>query len=281
MSLEDEKEAEAMHPRVKKLLERQRIDQHTENWYAERRLRITASIAAAILGEDPYQTYADAFRKKTGLGPSFKGNKMTRHGHTHEPIAAELFERLTGKRLIEGDVGLVCHRKFHYLAASPDGAGYYEPFLIEIKCPFSRRIQHFVPEHYKAQMQLQMECCDIDVCYFVQYQPPTLLSKGILDIITVKRDPTWMARAIPVFDGFWTAVKVFYETLGQPVGTMMHDYTILPRGRNADSIDKPKRKKVKFNRIPDEQVLVVPDRNMFSEVMDALVEEQEEETTDE
>lgn len=215
----------SVHPDVNQLLNRVRIDQHTPNWYNERRLRITASIASAILGENPFENYNSVFLKKTGRGPARAESAATEHGHAKEHLARHLFEQATGLDVLPVDVGLVCHNSYNFLGASPDGVGAFEPFLIEIKCPFRRTIKHEVPMYYMAQMQLQMEVCNIDTCYFVQYCAPTVVSRGVLDIVTVKRDPEWMSKALPVFEKFWNDVKTFYEDIGQPIGTCVYDYT--------------------------------------------------------
>jgi hypothetical protein len=40
--------------------------------------------------------------------------------------------------------------------------------LVEIKCPFSRKVGGEIPFEYWVQMQIQMECADIDECEYVE-----------------------------------------------------------------------------------------------------------------
>jgi len=50
---------------------------------------------------------------------------------------------------------------------------------------------------------MQMECCNIEVCDFVQYRPFGHNQLGELLMITeVKRDRDWWAEYFPVFEEF-------------------------------------------------------------------------------
>jgi hypothetical protein len=40
--------------------------------------------------------------------------------------------------------------------------------MIEIKCPYSRVIEGLPMKDYWVQMQLQMECCNLNLCYFIE-----------------------------------------------------------------------------------------------------------------
>jgi hypothetical protein len=61
---------------------------------------------------------------------------------------------------------LIPHPEYSFLGASPDGIR-PDGVMIEIKCPFSR-IPTGIPElKYWIQMQIQMECCDMEECDFL------------------------------------------------------------------------------------------------------------------
>lgn len=73
------------------------------------------------------------------------------------------------------EYGMVCHPVIPFLGASPDGI-LYDGTMVEIKCPPTRKIEPFeVVPYYYSQMQLQMECCQLDrvdfvECKFYEYQ---------------------------------------------------------------------------------------------------------------
>ena len=59
--------------------------------------------------------------------------------------------------------------RYHFLGGSPDGIaldnkGIEKPIMIEVKCPFRRKIVHGkIPEHYYAQLQLNLAICNLDI----------------------------------------------------------------------------------------------------------------------
>ena len=70
------------------------------------------------------------------------------------------------------------------MGASPDGLiiGEEKIKLLEIKCPKTRKIMtsgdKIVPSYYLEQMQLQMECADVDFCDFWQCEFKILKMKS-------------------------------------------------------------------------------------------------------
>jgi hypothetical protein len=84
------------------------------------------------------------------------------------------------------DFGLMMHPTIDFLGASPDGIicrtkldgihkTKYVGRMLEIKCPLSRKINmsgpikdHICPLHYWIQVQLQLECCNLEECDFWQ-----------------------------------------------------------------------------------------------------------------
>ena len=157
-------------------------EQRTEGWYKMRKEKITASDGGCVLGVNDHEPQYKFLLKKTGE-PSFKGNQFTHHGKKFESIATMIYEHRLNVTV--GDYGLLCHPKYNFLGASPDGiVGLYKKNgkhltkyvgrMVEIKCPLIREIKHhggiFVicPEYYWVQVQLQLECCDLDECDFWQ-----------------------------------------------------------------------------------------------------------------
>jgi putative phage-type endonuclease len=230
------------------------VVQRSPEWYAKRRTRITASEAASVLGENPYETATDVLFKKFGLGKPFTGNIATRYGQQHEPTAIAAYCAALGRASFE--VGLIDYEsvhgpcpELHFVAGSPDGitvrfaptpcdgpvaepcpgtaraAGFIgpcgarpapylteaaveavlgtrdvEPVMLEVKCPFRRRIVHGqIPKQYYAQVQLNMLICGMERADFVEFRPKPFE----LNIVRCYPDKQWLARSIPVMQAFY------------------------------------------------------------------------------
>ena len=101
-----------------------------------------------------------------------------RHGVLTEDITKYIFNKIYNVKI--KDCGLIHHPIYkNQLAASPDGYFYLtdgfgneivdiEPCLIEIKNPFSRVINFLVPYKYWVQIQIQLCCTDLKICYYVE-----------------------------------------------------------------------------------------------------------------
>lgn len=164
------------------------IAQRTQPWLDARNKVLTASEFASCfkLTEDVIRPYVEfskrddfparprksagkdsaaaLIKKKAGLGIPFKGNRYTEFGTLYEPVAACIYQQMTGKRLYE--FGLIPHPTVPFLGASPDGCR-EDGILLEIKCPSSRVPDGRIPFEYWCQMQLQLECCDLAYCDFL------------------------------------------------------------------------------------------------------------------
>lgn len=67
---------------------------------------------------------------------------------------------------------------------------------------------------------MQMECCDIEVCDFVQYRPFGHRGQGEEFMITeIKRDREWWAKHFPLFQEFHEQVQD-YKKNGERVLTL-------------------------------------------------------------
>jgi putative phage-type endonuclease len=214
-----------LHPRVRAVLERPRIMQHTDNWFNERKLRLTASDIAGVMGLNPYSHPKQIFKKKTGRGPPRWTSFSCQHGLATEEEARKVYEVITGIEMMEEDVGLLVHEKLDFIGASPDGIAKYVPILLEIKCPTTRKIiQSQIPSYYIPQIQIQMEVCNIDECHFMQYRPPTTFENGVVDIVSVKRDNRWFREeCLPILSEFWHNVVEYYISIDKPIGTQVEN----------------------------------------------------------
>jgi len=180
-----------MNDTVKKLINTIQYTQRTEEWHSIRKTLITASSASSLLVRDKKtcQSYVEQYeledifdynggccnpyssRKQFILDKckknSFKGSIATFWGQTYEPVVTDIYSNLTNKKINE--FGLIVHPEYEWLGASPDGIT-SDGVMIEIKCPFRRKITGIPPLYYWIQVQLQLEVCNLEDCDFVEYE---------------------------------------------------------------------------------------------------------------
>jgi putative phage-type endonuclease len=141
-------------------------EQRSPEWYKFRENLLTASGWGNILGY--IGSRKEVLLQKCGYEPAqFKGNEYTRWGTKYEPIATRIYERRTGKTII--DFGCMRHPapENFFLGASPDGIS-DDGVMLEIKCPPRRVICGTPTDYYWAQMQGQLEVCDLERCDFLE-----------------------------------------------------------------------------------------------------------------
>ena len=158
-------------------------EQRSPEWFAMRNNKITASDAGMVLGLNKYEAQYQFVLNKV-FGKEFISNEFCYHGKKFEQVVTMYYEY--NYDVIVDEFGLLGHSKYDFLGASPDGIvskykrdGVTPTHLLgrmlEIKCPFRRKICYtgdikgdICPIYYWCQVQLQLECCDLDECDFVQ-----------------------------------------------------------------------------------------------------------------
>lgn len=155
-------------------------DQRSDSWHLRRSEMMTASeITKAFKSATPSARKELLMRKIEGQKP-MQGGSMTAclWGTQFEPIAKEIYGDIQGGADIV-DTTCVVHPVHKFLGASPDGIVLTkDPLdprwgkLVEFKCPISRPFTQDspIPDAYYHQMQMQMECCNIDECDYVEMQ---------------------------------------------------------------------------------------------------------------
>lgn len=181
------------HHNTIRILNLPTIKQKTPEWYNTRDNILTASDCATVLGLNPYKSRKQLFKEKIKNSKPFLGNFMTEHGNKYEPIAIAKYESIYNDKIYE--TGLYIHNDYPWLGASPDGVT-SSGKLVEVKCPYKRKIEHNVPTHYYPQIQVQLEVLDVDECIFIQYKPACDTEDEIFDVLNVQRDPDWMNQNI-------------------------------------------------------------------------------------
>ena len=194
------------HPKVVELLKCEQWEQRKPEWYERRKTLITASDCAGALGIPAFCGQRGDIRAeliKSKCHNVFKGNMFTRHGCENEDMVRDRAMAVLGMKVLE--FGLLVHPQLAWLGASPDGVTTCGN-LIEIKCPYKRQpIPGEIPHHYMPQVQVQLEVCDLDLCYFVEWMPAHLSDTGaeILTILPIERDRAWFAAYRDTFHEFW------------------------------------------------------------------------------
>jgi putative phage-type endonuclease len=138
--------------------------QRSPEWYIFRENMITASDWGKVMGY--IGNDVELLRNKLGI-TQFKGNAATQFGTKYEAVATSVYEKRMGKKIV--DFGCLRHPNpnLFFLGASPDGIS-DDGVMLEIKCPTSREILPIPTTYYWAQMQGQMEICDLERCDFLE-----------------------------------------------------------------------------------------------------------------
>ena len=186
--------------RIKKSIERDCMEQRTEEWFTARLGKVTASRVADVLakiksGESAsrknYKMELVVQRLTNKVGESFT-NAAMEWGTEQEPFARMAYEAHTGTFVKEE--GFVDHPTIEGFGCSPDGI--VGEGLIEIKCPNTANhietvLENKAPSKYIPQMQCQMACTGAKWCDFVSFDPrvPEDLQ---LFVVRVERDQEYI-----------------------------------------------------------------------------------------
>jgi putative phage-type endonuclease len=161
--------ARQLRPRLAELLASPGIAQRTDAWYAARRGYVTASDISSALGSAKYGTQKEFYKKKCGAESEQRafngGAPPLKWGVMFEPVANAIY--CARNRVAVHEFGLLGHRTVPHLGASPDGINELG-VMLEIKCPYSRKIDGTVPKDYYYQIQGQLDVCGLDDCDYME-----------------------------------------------------------------------------------------------------------------
>lgn len=162
------------------------VAQRTDEWLQLRLGKITASLAAACLGLDPYISRQKAWRKIMGCDKP-DDNPFMAWGRQFEAAARLDFEAITGVFVTE--TGFWVHPDYPWLGASPDGLiGADEVF--ECKCPTIPPQR--VPVHHRIQCIIETACTVRKACRYFAWG-----AKMAENAPHHIGDNTFMARVLP------------------------------------------------------------------------------------
>ena len=171
-----------LQSKVNELIEKHgQNDQRTDAWHTKRGEMLTASeIYKGLPDATPAQKHELIMGKLVPRprteGP---GPRALVWGTRFEPIAKDIYCKLSGIEMDIVDTTCIPHPTVAFLGASPDGIIVtkdvcHERYgrLVEFKCPISRVFSDEtpVPPGYYHQMQLQMECTGLKICEYIEFQ---------------------------------------------------------------------------------------------------------------
>ena len=177
------------------------MDQRTDEWFAARLGKVTASRVADVIAKtktgpsasrENYATQLVLERLTNKQAESYTNSAM-QWGTETEPMARQAYELKRG--LFVNETGFVDHPTIEMCGASPDGLVGADG-LIEIKCPNSAThmetiLNQKVPAKYIPQMMWQMSCTGRNWCDFVSFDPRFPENLQIF-IERVTYDPTYV-----------------------------------------------------------------------------------------
>ena len=155
------------------------IEQRSDEWFAARIGKVTASRVADVLAKTQsgyaasranYMAQLVCERLTGQKAESFTSGPI-QWGIDTEPLARAAYESL--KDVLVDEVGFVPHPSIIMAGASPDGL-VGDDGLLEIKCPntathIDTLLTQTVPSKYNTQMQFQMACTGRSWCDFVSF----------------------------------------------------------------------------------------------------------------
>lgn len=159
------------------------MEQRSEEWFAARRGKVTASRIWDMLKTIRNGDYAASRRnyaaqlvteRLTGKSHErFYSNEHMEWGKDQEPAARDAYLKHTGANIVE--VGIVEHPRIKDALASPDGL-IGDDGLIEIKCLLPANhlellLTEQIKDQYVLQMHWQMACTGRKWCDFVSFDP--------------------------------------------------------------------------------------------------------------
>lgn len=212
-----------VHKKIEQLQDIPQFEQRSPEWFNQRKDKLTSSDAATVLSMNPYSKPEELLYQKCGLEKPFVSNAATLHGQRYEDTAIEIYCRITGR--INYNFGLLCYCDVHkncpeykneydFIAGSPDGIAEsidnpeVEPILLEVKCPYRRKIiDGIIPEYYLPQVQLNLFICNLSIADFIEYSP----MDNKLNIVRIYKDYNWLNRNIPILVEFWNNVIKYRE----------------------------------------------------------------------
>lgn len=187
-------------------------------WLNARKLRITASEVAAILGESPFATPLSIWLGKQPEAEPITSNNNMWWGSMNERNILDRYGLDTGT-IVDGGGGLLVREDEPWLGASVDGFSYHKadpnPVVVEAKWAVNHSGWDMPPAHYWAQVQIQLFVCDLPFGVIA-----AAFARNQFEVFPVLRDDEWLDATIPYLRD-WHSVYVSGRE--QPPETLPED----------------------------------------------------------
>jgi len=195
------------------------MQQGTDEWFAARLGKVTASRAADVMTKKGSAARANLSaqlvleRLTNTKGESFSSPSM-QWGVDQEPFARAAYEAHSGVWV--DTVGFVQHPTIERAGASPDGLVGHDG-LVEIKCPntatmIDTLLTGKVPGNYATQMQMQMACTGRAWCDYAVFDS-RMPVKAQLFVKRVQRDQKYIDDLNKEIIAFLAEVEINYQFL--------------------------------------------------------------------
>ena len=163
---------------IQSIINKNQVEQRSEQWYEEMKHMLTASEFSNLF-ESEHMRGTFIMSK---INPEKRNQQKavptefliaTGWGIRFEPVIRAYLESEWKCKIYES--GRLKHDTNPLLGASPDGiivegGGQRYGRLIEIKCPYSRKIGEGIPFKYWVQMQIQMEVTGLMECEYIEVE---------------------------------------------------------------------------------------------------------------
>ena len=195
------------------------MQQGTDEWFAARLGKVTASRAADVMTKKGSAARANLSaqlvleRLTNTKGESYSSAAM-QWGVDQEPFARAAYEAHSGVWV--DTVGFVQHPTIERAGASPDGLVGHDG-LVEIKCPntstmIDTLLTGKVPSNYVTQMQMQMACTGRAWCDYAVFDS-RMPVKAQLFVKRVQRDQKFIDDLNKEIIAFLSEVEISYQFL--------------------------------------------------------------------
>ena len=195
------------------------MQQGTDEWFAARLGKVTASRAADVMTKKGSAARANLSaqlvleRLTNTKGESFSSAAM-QWGVDQEPFARAAYEAHSGVWV--DTVGFVQHPTIERAGASPDGLVGHDG-LVEIKCPNTATMIDTlstgkVPSNYATQMQMQMACTGRAWCDYAVFDS-RMPVKAQLFVKRMQRDQKFIDDMEKEIIAFLAEVEISYQFL--------------------------------------------------------------------
>lgn len=187
------------------------IVQGTEEWFAARRGKVTASRVADLMAriKSGFAASRENYKAEllleilTGTTASGFVSDAMRWGTEQEPNARAAYAATTFDPVTE--IGFVDHPFISGAGCSPDGL-VGDDGIIEIKCPNTATfldifLNDNIPQKWITQIQMQLDCTDRHWCDFVCYDP-RMPQDAQLYVKRIDRDDMFIATMREMIETF-------------------------------------------------------------------------------